>query len=194
MIATSLPPDTDRDGKTATDSDSPPDESGGTDGFEASTLSWLGALAVVLVGVALYRLVGLPGILVGVVLALCWYYLSAEATVAVGTLLSVVALPGDPSLAGLAFLACGLLAVLASAAFRYDAPLRLLGAFLAFLLVLLVVTWVGAEQGGATWFGVLALLLTGSILAYGHHRYLLVRTGRVESGGQRPGSNEGAGQ
>lgn len=140
----------------------------------------LGALAVLASVAAFYRLLGLAGLLAGIAVAVCWYRLSAEATFAFGTLLLVVAVPETPSLDGVALVEGGLVAVLVSTAFQYDAPVRLLGAFVAALAGLLAVAWLAVEEGNAIWGGVLALFATVALFAYGQHRYVLVRTGLVE--------------
>jgi len=141
----------------------------------------IGALAVIASGAAFYRLVGLPGILAGTVVAVCWYRLSAEATFAFGTILLVVAVPENPPLEQFVLVEGGLLAVLVSTVLQYDAPATLLGAFVAFLAGLLAVTWLGIDQSASIWIGALTLTMTVGLLAYGQHRYALVKTGLVES-------------
>lgn len=148
---------------------------------DARTRTPLGALAVLASTAAFYRLVGLAGVLAGIVLAVCWYRLSAEATFAFASVVLAVVVPENPPLDRVVFVEGGLLALLVSTARRYDAPVRLLGAFLVFLGGLLAVTWLGVERGGAIWVGALVLALAVSLLAYGQHRYALVRMGLVES-------------
>jgi hypothetical protein len=165
---------------TTTDDTAPKDTT-----TDAQARTPLGALAVLASGAAFYRLLGVPGILAGIVLAVCWYWSSAEATFAFGTLLLVVAVPENPPIEGVALVEGGLLAVLVSTLRQYDAPANLLGVFLVFLAGLLAAAWIGVEYGGAVWIGALVLIVTVSLLAYGQHRYALVATGLVESKEER---------
>ena len=164
---------------TTTDDTAPKDTT-----TDAQARTPLGALAVLASGAAFYRLLGVPGILAGIVLAVCWYWSSAEATFAFGTLLLVVAVPENAPIEGVALVEGGLLAVLVSTLRQYDAPANLLGVFLVFLAGLLAAAWIGVEYGGAVWIGALVLIVTVSLLAYGQHRYALVETGLVESEGE----------
>ena len=165
---------------TTTDDTAPKDTT-----TDAQARTPLGALAVLASGAAFYRLLGVPGILAGIVLAVCWYCSSAEATFAFGTLLLVVAVPENPPIEGVALVEGGLLAVLVSTLRQYDAPANLLGVFLVFLAGLLAAAWIGVDVGGAVWIGALVLIVTAPLLAYGQHRYVLVATGLVESKGEK---------
>lgn len=147
---------------------------------DTRTRTSLGALAVLASVVAFSRLLGLAGLLAGIAVAVCWYWLSTEATFAFGTLLLVVAVPETPSLRGVALVEGGLVAVLVSTVFQYDAPVRLLSAFITALAGLLAVTWLAIAEANAIWIGTLALVVTITLFAYGQHRYVLVRTGLVE--------------
>ena len=165
---------------TTTDDTAPKDTT-----TDAQARTPLGALAVLASGAAFYRLLGPPGILVGIALAVCWYWSSAEATFAFGTVVLVVTVPENPPFEGVALVEGGLLAVLVSTLRQYDAPANLLGVFLVFLAGLLAAAWIGVEYGGAVWIGALVLIVTVSLLAYGQHRYALVVTGPVESKEER---------
>lgn len=141
----------------------------------------VGALAVLLTLAGLVTAAGLPGLLVGLGVAVCWYAAPAPFAAALGALGLVALLPADAPLLRALPAGLGLAGVLVAASPATTRRLDFGAAYVVALAPLLVAAWTGWAWGGAVWTGALALAVVAAVLSYGIHRYERLRFGLLEA-------------
>lgn len=140
------------------------------------------ALGLGLVTAGLVMAVGSIGVAGGVLLAVCWFVVPPIYTVGIGFVIAVVLVPDGFTGITFAPIGLGILSVLAAPLIDRDEPIEVAIAAVTGLSVLLAVgggafLWTTAILPSAT-----ALLVAFAVLAYGVHRYEIVRIGLVRAG------------
>ena len=140
----------------------------------------LGAVGVVVAGIGLVALAGLPGVVAAVLLAVAWILLPATYAFAVGQI-ALVALASDGALVGFAAVEVGLLGVLLAPATRLADPVPPVALAVAWVLAGVALAWASTGAGAPLdpWLAGLALVTLTALAAYVVHRYQLVALGLV---------------
>lgn len=147
---------------------------------EFTDVTWLGALGALVTTATLGVAVGPVGVLAGGALALCWYRFPTVYAFALGHVAMAALVPKTAPLAVFAPVEVGLFLVLVGPAALDESRSRTVATTAGCFLGLLTVAWVARSSTDALWLTASAILGTTALLAYGVHRYGLVRFGLVE--------------
>lgn len=140
-----------------------------------------GAAGALLAAGALAVTAGPLGVTVGVALLGAWAVFSVPYVLALGHLGLAVLFPDGPTLQALALVESGFLLVLGGPFLRRGADLRVAVAPFVAAAVLFGAVAAGLRWLDSTAAAALVLAIVAGLLAYGLHRYELVRLGLVEA-------------
>lgn len=147
---------------------------------ETTDPTWLGGLGVFITTVTLGATAGPVGIFAGGALALCWYRFPTVYAFALGHVVLAALLSKTAPLTAFAPAEAGLFVMLVGPAARDESSLRTVATTAACFFGLLAIAWAVRSSTGDLWLAAMALLGSMALLAYGIHRYELVRFGLVE--------------
>ena len=147
---------------------------------------WSAVVALVVCTIALGLVVGPAGVLAGLVTAAVWYGLGVPYALAAGHVVLVAATPDRLAPSTIVLVELAFLPLLVASVRRTPAPLVAGGVVLGAGAGLGALAWASYASRGP-WIAALVLLGTIALVAYGVHRYELVRLGLVtEVGDEHP--------
>lgn len=135
--------------------------------------TWGGGLGILVAGIGLTFLGGMPGLVAACLTAAGWWILPAQYAFTIGHFALAALLPemGNPEIGVVAIVEAGLILLLADALDATERQGQLVAGAVGGISVTVVVVWASAQWVPALWLRGFGLLAVGALVGYWMHRY-----------------------